>query len=71
LTTEYKCARLLLTTTKEDLQMNTKILATKEQLLEEIYEIMDMVNNLPDSPEASDLYSYINQLTLAVAIEED
>jgi hypothetical protein len=50
---------------------NIKILATKEQLLEEIYEIMDMVNNLPDSPEASDLYSYINQLTLAVAIEED
>jgi hypothetical protein len=47
------------------------ILATKEQLLEELYEIMDMVNNLPESEEASDLYSYINQLTLAVAIEED
>jgi hypothetical protein len=71
LTTEYKCARLLLTPNKKEITMNTKILATKEQLLEEIYEIMDMVNNLPDSPEASDLYSYINQLTLAVAIEED
>jgi desulfoferrodoxin (superoxide reductase-like protein) len=46
------------------------ILATKEQLLEELYEIMDMVGNIPH-PMADDVYSYINQLTLAVAIEED
>lgn len=50
---------------------NTRILVSKEQLVEELYEIMDMVNNLPDSPEGSDLYSYINQLLLAVVIEED
>jgi desulfoferrodoxin (superoxide reductase-like protein) len=47
-----------------------KILETKEKLIDELYEIMDMVGNIPH-PMADDVYSYINQLLLAVVVDDD
>lgn len=47
-----------------------KILATQEQLVDELYEIMDKVGNIPH-PMAEDVYSYINQLLLEVVIDDE
>ena len=46
-----------------------KILETPEYLVNELYEIMDMVGNIPH-PMADDVYSYINQLLLAVVVDD-
>lgn len=46
-----------------------KILQTQEKLIDELYEIMDMVGNIPH-PMADDVYSYINQLLLAVVVDD-
>jgi hypothetical protein len=47
-----------------------KILAKPESLVDELYEIMDMVGNIPH-PMADDVYSYINQLLLATVVDDD
>jgi len=47
-----------------------KIQSTSEQLVNELYEIMDMVGNIPH-PMADDVYSYINQLLLATVVDDD
>ena len=47
-----------------------KILAKPEMLVDELYEIMDMVGNIPH-PMADDVYHYINQLLLAVVVDDD
>ena len=47
-----------------------KILAKPESLVDELYEIMDMVGNIPH-PMADDVYHYINQLLLAVVVDDD
>ena len=47
-----------------------KILAKPETLVNELYEILDMVGNIPH-PMADDVYSYINQLLLAVVVDDE
>lgn len=47
-----------------------KILAKPEYLVDELYEIMDKVGNIPH-PMADDVYSYINQLLLEVVVSDD
>lgn len=47
-----------------------KILAKPESLVDELYEIMDMVGNIPH-PMADDVYHYINQLLLAVVVDDE
>lgn len=47
-----------------------KILSKPESLVNELYEIMDMVGNIPH-PMADDVYSYINQLIMAVVVDDD
>lgn len=47
-----------------------KILSKPETLVNELYEIMDMVGNIPH-PMADDVYSYINQLLLSVVVDDD
>jgi hypothetical protein len=47
-----------------------KILAKPESLVNELYEIMDMVGNIPH-PMADDVYSYINQLIMAVVVDDE
>lgn len=47
-----------------------KILAKPEYLVDELYEIMDMVGNIPH-PMADDVYSYINQLLLATVVDDE
>ena len=47
-----------------------KILAKPEMLVDELYEILDMVGNIPH-PMADDVYSYINQLLLAVVVDDE
>ena len=46
-----------------------KILAKPEMLVDELYEILDMVGNIPH-PMADDVYSYINQLLLSVVVDD-
>lgn len=47
-----------------------KILAKPEMLVDELYEILDMVGNIPH-PMADDVYSYINQLLLSVVVDDE
>jgi desulfoferrodoxin (superoxide reductase-like protein) len=47
-----------------------KILAKPEYLVDELYEILDKVGNIPH-PMADDVYHYINQLLLEVVIDDD
>jgi hypothetical protein len=47
-----------------------KILAKPESLVDELYEIMYMVGKI-DTPEAGDIYHYINQLLLATVVDDD
>ena len=47
-----------------------KILSKPETLVHELYEIMDMVGNIPH-PMADDVYSYINQLLLATVVDDE
>ena len=47
-----------------------KILAKPETLVDELYEILDMVGNIPH-PMADDVYSYINQLLLSVVVDDE
>jgi desulfoferrodoxin (superoxide reductase-like protein) len=47
-----------------------KILSKPESLVDELYEIMDMVGNIPH-PMADDVYHYINQLLLSVVVDDD
>lgn len=47
-----------------------KILSKPESLVNELYEIMDMVGNIPH-PMADDVYSYINQLLLSVVVDDE
>jgi desulfoferrodoxin (superoxide reductase-like protein) len=47
-----------------------KITVTNTYLVNELYEIMDMVGNIPH-PMADDVYSYINQLLLKVVVDDD
>jgi desulfoferrodoxin (superoxide reductase-like protein) len=47
-----------------------KILSKPESLVNELYEIMDMVGNIPH-PMADDVYSYINQLIMAVVVDDE
>ena len=47
-----------------------KILSKPETLVNELYEIMDMVGNIPH-PMADDVYSYINQLLLSVVVDDE
>jgi len=47
-----------------------KILSKSETLVHELYEIMDMVGNIPH-PMADDVYSYINQLLLATVVDDE
>ena len=47
-----------------------KILAKPEYLVDELYEILDKVGNIPH-PMAEDVYHYINQLLLEVVIDDE
>jgi hypothetical protein len=47
-----------------------KISAKPETLVHELYEILDMVGNIPH-PMADDVYSYINQLLLEVVVDDE
>lgn len=47
-----------------------KILSNEKELIYELYEIMDMVGNIPH-PMADDVYSYINQLLLATVVDDE
>ncbi len=47
-----------------------KISAKPETLVDELYEILDMVGNIPH-PMADDVYSYINQLLLVVVVDDE
>jgi desulfoferrodoxin (superoxide reductase-like protein) len=47
-----------------------KILAKPEMLVDELYEILDMVGNIPH-PMADDVYHYINQLLLGVVVDDE
>ena len=47
-----------------------KILANPETLVDELYNIMDMLEDVKD-PKAGDIYHYINQLLLSVVVDDD
>lgn len=47
-----------------------KVLARPETLVDELYDILDMVGNIPH-PMADDVYSYINQLLLATVVDDE
>ena len=47
-----------------------KILAKPETLVDELYNIMDMLEDVKD-PKAGDVYHYINQLLLDVVVDDD
>jgi hypothetical protein len=47
-----------------------KILAKPEMLVDELYNIMDMLDDVQDA-KAGDIYHYINQLLLAVVVDDD
>ncbi len=47
-----------------------KILAKPESLVDELYDILDMVGNIPH-PMADDVYHYINQLLLATVVDDE
>ena len=47
-----------------------KILAKPESLVDEFYNVMDMLDDVQD-PKAGDIYHYINQLLLAVVVDDE
>jgi hypothetical protein len=47
-----------------------KILAKPEMLVDELYNIMDMIDNIPNL-ELGDIYHYINQLLLGVVVDDE
>ena len=47
-----------------------KILAKPETLVDELYNIMDMIDNIPNL-ELGDIYHYINQLLLGVVVDDE
>jgi len=47
-----------------------KILAKPETLVDELYSIMDMIDNIPNL-ELGDIYHYINQLLLGVVVDDE
>jgi len=47
-----------------------KILVKPETLVDELYDIMDMVSQIPH-PMADDVSHYINQLLLGVVVYDD
>ena len=47
-----------------------KILAKPEMLVDELYNIMDMLEDVKD-PKAGDIYHYINQLLLSVVVDDE
>lgn len=47
-----------------------KITVTNTYLVNELYEILDKVGNIPH-PMADDVYHYINQLLLEVVVNDD
>jgi desulfoferrodoxin (superoxide reductase-like protein) len=47
-----------------------KILVKPEKLIDELYDIMDMVSEIPH-PMADDVSHYINQLLLAVVVDDE
>lgn len=47
-----------------------KILSNAETLVDELYNIMDMLDDVQD-PKAGDIYHYINQLLLATVVDDD
>ena len=48
-----------------------KILAKPETLVDELYNIMDMVGKIEYNKQADDIYHYINQLLLAVVVDDE